>query len=330
MVVKEFGKTALLCMILLFLSCSKEKDGSVENVAGFIRTLDFVNSDLVLDNLNDTFGVNLEINDGGNGSLMENVEVFAQLKNNPLDDPNNSSQEVLVKTLRQENFSIGPEGLPRALLNLSYTELVNATNVNNLQCGNQFLIRLKLNLTNGKSFSTDEGNSSSIIGFDTFFSSPFCYTINIVDSIPDEQFVGLYTYESTINGPLGPTFGSSKIIELKRGDSVNERYFLGDYIASRSNEPSRKFKFVFTCNQVLFRKNQISSFFTWCDNGNLADGVRFGGPPNLLGPGDEIGITSINDDSLFELSIAEGYEGWDGECGFGIVNVKVRFTKIEE
>jgi len=327
---KVIKETGVFLIFLLLISCSGETDAVEEgsNTAGFIRTLDFVNSDLILDDVASTFGVNLEVNDGVDGALLENVEVFARLKRNPLDDLNNASQEALVKTLAKENFTPGLDGL-RALLSLTYSELVNATNVDNLQCGNQFLIRLQLNLSNGKSFSTDEGNSSSIIGFDTFFSSPFCYTINIVDPIPDDKFVGFYSYESIADGAIGSTFGPSKVIEVIKGDSANERYFLGDYIASRPNEPSRKFKFVFTCDQVLFRKNQISSFFTWCDNGVLADGLRFGGPPILLGPGDEIGAVSMNTDRFFELSIAEGYEGWDGECNFGTINAKVRFTKME-
>jgi len=328
----SFKKVVSFFVVLTFCSCSKEKDviQPIENSSSaFIRTLDFVSSDLVLDDLTTIFSVNLEVNDDANGSLLENIEVFVRFKDNTTNNPVNTSQEILVKTLGKDSFSIGPDGLPRTLLSLSYSELVSVTSGTNIRCGDQFLIRLELNLTNGQSFSADGANSPAVIGFDTTISSPFCYTVNIVNPIPSDQFIGLYRYESITDGPLGPTFGTSKVIELKRGNSVNDRYFEGDYVASRSNEASRKFRFIFTCNQVLFRKNQISSFFTWCPEGNLSGGITFGGPPILLGPSEENGITAINDDSFFELSISEGYEGWNGECGFDPVDVKVRFTKVE-
>jgi len=339
---RELIKKAILIILFLVVSCSKETSVPNENIAGYIRTLDFVNSDLVLNDMNDAFGVNLEVGDGNKGGLLENVEVYVRFKEKSTDNQNSTSQEKLIKTLKKEEFSIGPDDLPRILLNITYAELVGATNANNISGGSQFLIRLKLNLSNGMSFSENEGNNSSLIGFDTFFSSPFCYTINIVDPVPDDQFVGLYSIESINDGPFGPTFNgpisfsganyrdSTIVIELKRGNSINERFFLGYYVASRPNEPLRPFRLVFTGDgEVLFRKNQISGFFTWCPNGNINGGITSGGPPNLLGPGNEIGTSSLDDDSFFELSIAEGYQGRDGECGFGTVEVKVRLTKVE-
>ncbi len=330
---KAAGQFIFFNILLSIISCSNNTN-EVEIVqpknSAFIRTLNFVNSDIDLNDLDSTFGVNLEVEDGNGGGLLESIEVFAQFNDNTAGSINSSSQEVLVKTLGQTEFSAGPDGLPRVLLSLTHAELNAATGINNSLCGDQFLIRLKLNLTNGESFSTARGNTPAVIGFDTTISSPFSYTLHIVDSLPDEQFIGLYTYESIADGLLGPTFGSPKVVELKRGNSANDRYFEGDYIASRSNEPSRKFRFIFTCCEVVFRKNQISSFFTWCPEGNLAGGITFGGSPILLGPGEETGIISENDDSFFELSISEGYQGWDGECGLGTMNAKVRFTKMEQ
>lgn len=330
--INESKNIVLFVVIFLFISCSSETNDveivQPQDSAAFVRTLDFVNSDIDISDLDSTFGVNLEVEDGNGGGLLESIEVFARFKDNSPAGTNRSSQEVLVKILEQTEFSSGPDGLPRVLLSLTNTKLVTATGVNSPVCGDQFLVRLKLNLTNGRSFSEGRGNTPAVIGFDTTISSPFSYTLNIVDPKPDDQFIGLYTYESITDGPLGPTFGLPKVVELKRGNSINDRYFEGDYVASRSNEPSRKFRFIFTCDEVVFRKNQISSFFTWCPEGNLEGGITFGGSPILLGPGEEIGIISENDDSFFELSISEGYEGWDGECGVGTVNAKVRFTKI--
>jgi len=331
MLKKNAKLIVVISVILCLVSCSNDQDAPVDRMidtAGFLRTIEVLNSDLVLGNIEDAFELHVEAADGQNGSLVENIEVFARFKENASTTLNDAGPEALVKTISKENFSEGPDGLPRTILNVSYAELLAATNAANLSCGNQFVIRLNLNLTNGKSFSVNEGNTPSIVGADTTFSSPFCYTVNIVNPIADDLFIGMYSYESVTDGAFGPTFGAPKTVELLRGNSVNERYFLGDFIASRSNEPSRIFRFVFSCDEVLFRKNQISSFFTWCPEGNLDGGFTFGGPPVLLGPASDKGIISENGDAFFELSISEGYNGWDGECGFGTQDAKVRFTKI--
>ena len=328
---KIFKEIGNFMVIIVFISCSNNRNDIEPNPASngaFIRTLDFVNSDIILGDSESAFGVNLEVEDGNNGRLLETIEVFVQYKNNNMGGSNTIFNEVLIKTLPKEEFSVGNNGLPEILLNITYSELISATGIENTQCADQFLIRLRLNLSNGFSFSTESNNAPAIIGFDTDISSPFCYTINVVNPIPEDHFIGLYNYVSIINGPLGPTFGPPETIELKRGNSVNDRYFEGQYVAARFDE-TRKYRFIFTCNEVVFRKNQISSFFTWCQEGELSGGITFGGPPILLGPNEMPGIAAVNDDSFFELSILEGYLGWDGECGFGAVPVKVRFTKVD-
>jgi len=213
-------------------------------------------------------------------------------------------------------------------LELTYQELTNSTQVLNdeIQCKDQFLIRLVLNLTDGRSFSVNDGASSSIIAFDTIFSSPFCYTLNIVDPIPANRFIGVYQYQSIVDGPIGPTFGLPNTVEIRVGESPNTRVFEANYIVSRGNEPARTFRFVVNCDEIIFRKNQLSSFFSWC-RPETGGGFSFGGPPILLGPGTENATVNINDDTNFELHFVEGYLGWDGDCDFGTVPVSILFTK---
>jgi len=327
----KFTSVPLVCGVLLLFSCSKTNNGQelpgTELRSAFVRTLSFVNSDLVLDDMNSTFGVNLEVEDDANGDLLENIEVFAQFKSD--NSASSNTSEVLIKTIPKQEFTTSVNGLPSTTLSVSLQELINATNSAAQFCGDQFLIRVKLNLSNGRSFSSDSGNVPAVIGSDTTINSPFCYTAHLVHAMPDDQYIGRYSYESLTDGPLGPTFGSPKIVVLQKGNSVNDRFFFGDYIASRSNEPSRKFSFIFSCDEVRFRKNQISSFFTWCPEGSLDGGFTFGGNPILLGPGVGKGGISETDDSYFDLSISEGYLGWNGECGFETTDVIVRFTKLE-
>lgn len=328
---KSLKTLAVATSVFLLFSCSDEEtitqviDSGVEEGA-FIRTLDFTNSDLVLDDFSSTFSVDLEAQLELDEGTLENIEVFALFKDNNPDNGNQSSSEVLVKTITQNSFTIGPNELPRTTLELTYAELVNSTNImaNAIQCKDQFLLRLVLNLSDGRSFSIDDGSSSAIIAFDTIFSSPFCYTLNIVQPIPITQFVGTYSYQSITDGPIGPTFGAPSTVEISVGESPNTRIFEANYIVSRLNEPARTFRFVVSCDEILFRKNQLSSFFSWC---RPEGGFSFGGPPILLGPDTENAPINPDDDTTFELWFVEGYSGWDGDCDFGETPVRILFTK---
>jgi len=327
MYLKAFLSVILTCLIV---SCSSDEKtsgligGEVDSGA-FVRTLGFNNSDVIQGDPTSTFSVNLEVQDEEDGGLLDNLEVFAKFKDNTPANGNLTSQEFLVKTISSGSFITGPIGLPRFTLELTLSELLSATSISNdaTLCKDQFLIRLKLNLTDGRSFSVDAGSSSTIIGFDTLFSSPFCYSVTLVDPLGD-QFIGMYRYSSIIDGPIGPTFGQPKVVEIKRGSSVNSRTFEANYIVSRLNEPARTFNFLVACDELIFGKNQISSFFSWC---RPEGGFSFGGPPILLGPDTQNSMVNYDDDSTFELQFVEGYLGWDGDCDFGTTPVRILFTK---
>jgi len=321
----------LVCAVVFLLSCSSDDklidviDGQL-NSGAFIRTLGFNNSDLVFGEPNSTFSVDLEIQDEEGGNLLENIEVFASFNDNNSDNGTSSSQEFLIETIPSDSFTSGENGLPRYTLELSLADLLAGVNISNelARCKDQFILRLTLNLTDGRSFSVEDGSSSVIIAFDTLYSSPFSYTLTIVEPIASQQFTGMYRYTSVVDGPFGPTFGSSKIVEISQGNSINSREFDTDYIVSRQNEPSRTYNFLVACDEVIFGKNQMSSFFSWCRPGG---GFSFGGPPILLGPDAVNSIIDPNDDSSFELSFVEGYLGWDGDCEVGTVPVRILFTK---
>ena len=324
-------KVTLCIFVCLLLSCSEDDKasdviGDQGDSGAFIRTLQVNNSDVILDDPSSTFSVDLETQLEQSETLLESIDVYALFKDHNLDNGDQSSSEILIKTMDQTFFTTGPNGLPITTLELTYAELANLTSIpiDLIQCKDQFLVRLVLNLTDGRSFSSDDGSSSAIIAFDTIFSSPFCYTINVVTPIPAERFVGTYTYQSIVDGPIGPTFGEPKNVVIRVGESPNTRIFEANYIVSRLNEPARTFRFVVNCDEIVFRKNQLSSFFSWC---RPEGGFSFGGPPILLGPDTENAPVNPDDDTSFELWFVEGYSGWDGDCDFGTVPVKMLFTK---
>lgn len=315
--------TLLICLTLV--ACS-EDDKAIDIVTqeleygAVIRTLRINNAEFDINNSNSIFSIDVEAQDKENGDLLESVDILVGFKDNTPAGGDFSTNEILVETLMASDFTRNGQTLPRITLEYSYSELATAVGVplSVIACKDQFLVRLVVNLTDGRSFTT--GNASSIIlAFDTFFSSPYCYTINVVEPINEDDFTGTYLYSSVLDGPNGPTFGDPKLVEITQGHSNNVRVIPLKHIWSHpSNELPRDYTFSVVCDEMVFGKNQLSSVIASC---------FVSGAPILLGPGTENAPADINDDSVFELWFVEGYEGWDGQCGFGTQPSRIRFTK---
>jgi len=319
-------KITLFALVVLFIGCNTD-DKAIDQVTqgieygAIIRTLSFNNSDFTIDDLNSLFSVNIEEQDKENGNLLQEIDIFASFKDNTLTGANLSTSEVKVRTLTLDDFTPGgADGLPRMTLEFSYSQLLTATGISQAQvaCKDQFLLRLVVKLTNGLELTV--GNASSnILAFNTFFSSPYCYIINIVEPIDQELFTGFYTYSSVEDGPFGPTFGPPSVVQITKGHSNTTRVVpLKHTLSHPTNELPREYEFSIVCDESVFGKNQLSSVIGSCRP--LGDAV-------LLGPGDENATINPNDDSVFEVWFVEGYEGWDGGCGFGTAPSKIRFTK---
>jgi hypothetical protein len=129
------------------------------------------------------FELTIEEHDIKNGGLMENVEVFLS---------HNGGTEVLHETLLPSAFTTGPTGLPRTDISLSLAAATSALGLSSSQYtgGDKITIRLKLNLTDGRSFSS-EGATGSLTG--SYFSSPFSYDL-VIKCIPLAAVPGIYTF----------------------------------------------------------------------------------------------------------------------------------------
>lgn len=320
------NRLILFALAIPLMACNTDEK-AIETVmneleyGSVIRTLSFNNSEFVVDDLSSVFSVNIEQQDEEDGALLEAVDLYVRFKDNTVTGNDFSTSEIKFRTLLPDDFTPGGhDNWPRMTLELGYSELLAATNVAhaNVSCKDQFLVRLEVKLTNGLVLTV--GNASSIIiAFDTFFSSPYCYTINVVEPIDDNLFTGLYFYSSVEDGPLGPTFGPPQTVQISRGHSNTVRTVPLKHILSHpSNELPRNYEFSIVCDEAVFQKNQLSSVIGECG---------FSGGPILLGPGDENAPINPTDDSGFELWFVEGYEGWDGGCGFGTAPSKIRFTK---
>jgi hypothetical protein len=113
---------------------------------------------------------------------MQNIEVYVSL---------NGGSEALLRTLQPGEFTTGPTGLPRTDLSVSLAESANALGLSSSDYtgGDAINIRLQLNLTDGRSFSSGDV-TGSMTG--SYFASPFAYNM-VIKCIPLSAVPGIYT-----------------------------------------------------------------------------------------------------------------------------------------
>ena len=180
-------RIVLFGLVLLTFSCQKPN-----NTINYV--LDNYTSGAVLRTIGSTgefnyyapnesiFKLTIEEHDKENGDLMEDVEVFLSF---------NKGTEIKYKTLNPSDFQTGPTGLPRTDLEISLAEATSLLGISSSQYsgGDAIGIRFKLNLTDGRTFSTGEV-TGSMTG--SYFKSPYEYS-KIIKCIPLGAIAGIYT-----------------------------------------------------------------------------------------------------------------------------------------
>lgn len=323
----------ILSVGVLLISCDNDEkaiDTVTENIfrGGIIRTVAINSRDFDINNLSSRFSIDIEEQDVEDGNLLDYLDVFVVFKDNTVTaELDQSSAPILLERLEKEDFSVGPTGLPIRNLNYDFSELLEATGItyNSVSCKDQFIITLELKLLDGSIFTRTNTNAVTLAN-NTSASSPFSYTITVLEPIGQNLFTGNYQLNNVQDGAFGPSFISPEaFVEITTGHSVNTRLVTLLYTINR-NDP-RVFEFTIACDEVLMGKDQLSSICGSCNF--ISPGRRDcdTGDLILLGPGDSNASISTDDDSVFELSFVEGFDGFDGNCGFNTFSSRIRFTK---
>lgn len=312
--------------VLIFIICGCSDDEKtiefVENnieVAAYVRTVSIENSEYHIGQQNNRFDAVIEVQDEDDGGLLDKIDVYVTFKDNTqADGGNDSVAETYLKSLDRDVFPIGAFGLPRTTLTITQDEALEALELDesNINCKDQFLVRIVLKLVDGREFTTGMA-SSKIIAFDDFWSSPFCYTINVVETADSNAFIGTYTMTAISETILPPSFGDQLQVDITQGHSPNNRIMRLRHRMSILQEQPRIFRFTIACDETIMGKNALASKIAFCD----VD------PAILMGPDNKNGPANFMDDSFFQLWFVEGYLGFDGNCGFGTVPVKYTFSK---
>jgi len=159
-----------------------------------LRTLEITSPTFDVVDLSSYFEVIIEEQDEGFGGLLSQVQVFISAS---------GVSEALVNTIPASAFTISSNGLPSTTIRISLQDGLTALGLpsSGVACGDQLLIRLQVDLTDGRSFSFDQG-SGSLQG--SYFKSPYVYAANVVANLPSATlYTGQYMLETVTPGIFG-------------------------------------------------------------------------------------------------------------------------------
>ncbi|MDM9631089.1 hypothetical protein [Robiginitalea aurantiaca] len=179
---------------LLFSGC-QEGDNPIDEInanetrGAILRTVTILSSELPIGDAEGFFSVEQEIQSQEDGKNIEFVEVYVAFRDNTGDT--DSKDEVLHETIDPSTFTIGEFGYPRFTNTITLAEMSSTLGLtgDQVQGGDQFVIRYELVLDDGRRYSIGD-NTNTLTG--SFFSSPFQYTADIVCP-PIGPAPGVYT-----------------------------------------------------------------------------------------------------------------------------------------
>ena len=174
-----------LLIVASFTSCGDE-DGTIYDVLDYetgavLRTISVNNALFNSSDPSSEFSVTIEEQDAQDGALLESVEIFVSIRDLTPDNGSSISNDAFIKGYDASTFTSSPVGLPMATVTATYAEAFAALNLgpDDVTPGDLFVMELRLNLTDGRTFGK---NSAAGIITGGFFSSPFAYNALIVCS----------------------------------------------------------------------------------------------------------------------------------------------------
>lgn len=228
----------------------------------------------------------IEEQDENEGALLESVDVYTTFSDGSPDTGDTSmavTEEVFLGNIPASLFEDGPFGLPRLEFALEGSELVSAVNLtpDALFGGDTFTTRFALNLTDGRTFSSDNAGGIITAGF---FNSPFQYITPVVCNLDTNSFVGDYLIEEITPYVDGPTFADGSVVEVLVGDTDTERVFFTPNYPDYCSTPN-DFKLLFVCGEIII---PIQESNCACNTG-----------ADFFGPTDAPANYDANDDTEF-------------------------------
>lgn len=195
---KNLLKYALTATILIGLVGCEDDEQNITDLVqetvergAVLRTINNTNMNppLVSGSADSSYIIEIEEQDIEQGDLLLSVDVFVRFNDlTTLSElsitgagadnsfPADPMTDVLLRTIPAAEFMDGPFGLPRTTIAITESDLSAVLPAESFSTNDQVIVRLALNLTDGRVFSVNNAGGIITAGF---FNSPFQYVIDI-------------------------------------------------------------------------------------------------------------------------------------------------------
>lgn len=300
-------------------------DETMENTGAFLRVLSVESPAFDVANLEGAeYAFVGELQDKDEGKLVDEVNFYVGYLSNDrsieideLTDP--------IATIDASALNVSEEsGLPRGRFSILLTDIIDAMPIEmgDLSLGDRFDIRWEIVMNDGRTF-TNTDISSSITG--GFYRSPFFARSNVVLSIPEDVFVGSYTFtQDNASGTFDPIFENNTTftvdVKVDPNNTLNGRVINVTYL-SQFGGWDQELTLNFTRFQGFLDFEASDNYLTV--PGYFAFGVGCGGPGLGFDPDTDSNNSSfdVDDDSQFTFAVIDNPLG-----GCGGAPTPVTFT----
>lgn len=323
--------TLIIFVAALLASCGDpdlpfDLEGTLDSTGGFVRVLSVESAGFDRGDLeNASYSFIAEVGDNENGDLSESIDFFVRYfpagvtnpANNPFTEVPLPGATVQVSSLPKDDDS----GLPRGTFEITMTQVLDAygsdLSIDDIEVGDRVDIRWKLTMKDGREFTDTDVNASLTGGF---YRSPFFARASVAFLVPEDLFVGSYTFEQQNPGVFG-WWAFSEVFEtdlsVDPDNTLNGRVFTYEPYADNWGG--------LTPITIPIELG-FSAEFAGAGSG-VGVGLGCGGPGLAIGRRtDEANFVDLDrtNDSQFTLVLADNVRGG---CGSPPVDVFFEVTK---
>jgi hypothetical protein len=296
--------SSVLIFLLIIIGCGDDKNRNIRGSE--FRSLEIESAKFDVCDTSSFYSMTVEVEDYKDGNLLDNVTVFISFVDYTIDGMTYTTAEKQITVIDAGDFTEGPNGLPITTFVVTLDEVNSALGLNTGSYGLEdlFRIRFETNLTDGRSFSDDNG-------------SMYVYDAGLSCTSFDEPdfFTGQYLMEQ-LSG-LDPffaseTFGDTQIVNITANGNIrsfNFLYFPGIF------DSDYNFSMNLCCGEILVT-GTINAGGLGCGGSNI--GFSTGNPVSTY---DQTFI----DDDIITVNVTDFSP--DGSCDTGGYPVELRFTK---
>ena len=305
-------------LVVATVACEQDDktiDGLFETIerGAVLRTVSVTGGALDVLDTSAATTIEVEEQDIENGGLLSEVRVFVNLTDNTPASTTTTS-ETLLTTIPASDFETGPFGLPRGSFTATLGEMATALGISegDYNCGDALVLRLELELIDGRSFSSDDVTGTVQGG--SFFSSPFQYVVNLIAPLPsDDLFTGDYQLTQTAPGIFGVSDYQDGVYSVTTVNNTTKLINGVTTFPAFGGFGPVNVQFQFVCGEIVMSPGQ--------NVGAGCNATINSGPAQL-----NITYDLANpDDSDFFINFTSDESD---DCGTGTAQAQIRLTKV--